>query len=105
MKHLVSVILVTCPDDRAEALAWAVVEAGVAACVNIVPQVNSVYRWQGRVKQTREALLVIKSPADNFDAVKEVVLRNHPYELPEILSVPVGRGHEPYLQWILNSSA
>lgn len=91
---------VTCPVDKADALATLLVETGVAACVNVVPRITSIYRWQGRVERDDEALLVIKSTAERFDDLKAQVLANHPYELPEVIAVDIAAGHLPYLQWI-----
>ena len=95
--------LVTCPPDHADALARALVEAGHAACVNVVPKVNSVYRWKGEVRRDDESLLVIKTALEHFDALKQAVLKLHPYELPEVIAVSVQRGHQPYLDWVLDS--
>jgi periplasmic divalent cation tolerance protein len=97
--------LVTCPVDRAEALATALVEGRHAACVNIVPKVRSIYRWKGEVQNDDEALLVIKTQASAFDELKQAVLKLHPYELPEVIAVSVERGHQPYLDWIRESTS
>lgn len=94
------VALVTCPPDRAQALADMLVEGRHAACVNIVPAIRSVYRWKGEVQRDDETLLVIKTRASHFDALKQAVLKHHPYELPEVIAVSVERGHQPYLDWI-----
>jgi periplasmic divalent cation tolerance protein len=99
----VALAFVTCPADRAEALAAALVESRVAACVNIVPGLRSVYRWQGEVCRDDEALLLIKHPAAAFEALRAAVLAHHPYELPEIVAVDLDRGHPPYLDWVLAS--
>ncbi len=99
----VIIALVTCPVDRADALASALVENRHAACVNIVPQVKSVYRWKGEVQRDDEALLVIKTRAAAFETLKQAVLKLHPYELPEVIAVNVDHGHPPYLDWVLSS--
>jgi periplasmic divalent cation tolerance protein len=96
--------LVSCPPDRAAAIAEALVEGRVAACVNIVPAVRSVYRWQGAVQRDEEALLLIKTAADSFEELKRAVLAVHPYELPEVIALPVGHGHVPYLEWVVQSA-
>ncbi len=75
-----------------------------AACVNVIPSVRSTYRWQGEVQQDEESLLIIKTTAECFAALKEAVLKSHPYELPEIVAVNLSDGHAPYLDWILNST-
>ena len=97
--------MVTCPADVAENLASALVECRVAACVNIVPGLRSVYRWQGEVCRDDEALLLIKHPTEGFDALRDAVLARHPYELPEIIAVDLARGHLPYLAWIIEACA
>jgi periplasmic divalent cation tolerance protein len=101
----VLIALVTCPPDRAEALASALVEGRHAACVNIVPQVQSVYRWKGEVQRDAEALLIIKATAAHFETLKQAVLKLHPYELPEVIAVNVERGHQPYLDWVADNIA
>jgi len=100
----VLVVLVTCPPDKAQAIAGALVEERVAACVNVVPSLLSVYRWKGAVHNDAEALLIVKTTKDRFEALKQAVLKHHPYELPEVIAVPVERGHTPYLEWVIESS-
>jgi len=102
MSHA-QVAWVTCPAAHAEALARCLVEARVAACVNILPAVTSIYRWQDEVSQDTEALLMIKTTADAFEELKREVLALHPYELPEIIAVDIAAGHAPYLAWIAAS--
>jgi periplasmic divalent cation tolerance protein len=100
----VLVVLVTCPPDKAQAIAGALVEERVAACVNVVPSLSSVYRWKGAVHNDAEALLLVKTSKDRFEALKQAVLRHHPYELPEVIAIQVDRGHAPYLEWVIESS-
>ena len=95
---------VSCPPAQAEPLAVALVEARVAACVSIVPAIRSVYRWQGAVQRDDEALLLIKTAAARFEALKAEVLKHHPYELPEIVAVNPVHGHAPYFDWVVESS-
>jgi periplasmic divalent cation tolerance protein len=83
----------------ARGLAEQLVEARLAACVNILPQLYSVYRWQGRVEQDDEQLLLIKTAADKVDALTEKLLSLHPYETPEVVVLPVESLHGPYAQW------
>lgn len=97
-------VMVTCPPDKAQAMAGALVEERVAACVNVVPGLASVYRWRGEVQRDAESLLLVKTSADRFEALKQAVLKHHPYELPEVIAVPVDRGHAPYLEWVIESS-
>ena len=72
----------------------------LAACVNIVPAIRSVYRWEGQVQDDIEALLVIKTRAACYERLEQTIAAAHPYELPEIIAVPVERGFAPYLAWI-----
>lgn len=95
------IVLTTCPDqENAERLANQLVETRLAACVNIVPGIRSVYRWKGEVVKDNELLLVIKSRTDRFDSLREMIITNHPYELPEVIAVSVSAAHLPYLAWI-----
>ena len=100
----VLVVLVTCPPDKAQGIAEALVEERVAACVNVVPSLSSVYRWKGAVHHEDEAMLLVKTTTDRFEALKQAVLMHHPYELPEVIAVSVDRGHTPYLEWVIESS-
>lgn len=104
MAQDVIVVLVTCPQDKAQAIATRLVEERVAACVNVVPGVQSTFRWQGKVQSEGEALLVVKTARDRFEALRQAVLRHHPYELPEVIALPVDRGHAPYLDWVVEST-
>lgn len=91
----------TCPDSKsADQIALALVEQSLAACVNRIPGVVSTYRWQGHVEQASEHLLMIKTSVAQFDALSRAILELHPYELPEIIAVPIQQGFEPYLKWI-----
>jgi periplasmic divalent cation tolerance protein len=95
----------TCPDAAsAQALTEALVGEGLAACINRLPGVLSTYRWQGRMHTDREELLLIKTTAGRFDALCARLLALHPYELPELIAVPVERGHEAYLAWVRGES-
>jgi periplasmic divalent cation tolerance protein len=87
------------PPD-AERIARALVEERLAACVNIVPGVVSIYRWKGNVEQEPELMLVIKTLAERVDAVKARLLELHPYELAEVVVIPIAGGHAPYLAWL-----
>jgi periplasmic divalent cation tolerance protein len=104
MAQEVLVVLVTCPPDRAQQIATALVEERVAACVNVVPSLQSIYRWKDDVQSDGEALLIVKTAQDRFEALKQAVLRHHPYELPEVIAVAVDRGHAPYLEWVVEST-
>lgn len=97
--HLV--VLSTCPDrDSAEEIATALVEDGHAACVNVVPGLTSVYRWQGSTHHDSEFLLVIKTTRESYRRTEETILRLHPDELPEVIALPVEKGLSDYLHWV-----
>ena len=83
-----------------EAIAEALVGERLAACVNLLPGVRSVYRWKGEVHRDDEVLAVMKTTAGRFEALRARVCALHPYELPEVLSVPSGPAHLPYLAWV-----
>jgi len=91
--------------EDASRIARALVERRLAACVNVVPGVRSVYRWQGRVEEDDERLLVIKTRRERFEALREALLALHPYELPEAIVLPIEAGHAPYLAWLDESVA
>jgi len=102
--HNYILILSTCPDlSGAKRIARLLVESGVSACVNIIPNVASVYRWKGLVECQEECLLIIKSRDECFPAVRDKILEQHPYELPEVIAVPVIDGFDKYLRWIDNA--
>ena len=93
--------ITTCPDmEVADTIASALVGERLAACVNILPGARSVYEWQGRLEQSDEILLLIKTTKHNYPAVESVLRAKHPYELPEILAVPVEQGLTDYLDWV-----
>ena len=101
----VCVVLVTAPnEEKAAELAHALVGEKLAACVNIVPRARSIYRWESDVKDEAEALLVVKTSADRFEALHQRVLALHPYQVPEVLRLEVAQGHLPYLDWVRDST-
>lgn len=91
--------------EDAERLARDLVDRRLAACVNILPGVRSIYRWKGRTEAASERLLVIKTRAERFDALREALVSQHPYELPEVVALPLAAGHAPYLAWLDGSVA
>lgn len=97
-------VLVSAPAARAPGLAQALVEARLAACVQVLPGVRSVYRWQDRVEHDEESLLLAKTTDARFEELKTFVLAHHPYELPEIVAVPVASAHAPYLAWVFDNT-
>ncbi len=99
------VVLVTCPTVAVgERIARQLVEERLAACVNLIPRVTSVYRWQGKLARDRETLLVIKSRRIRFPALARRVAALHPYSVPEIIALPVPAGSRAYLEWVAEST-
>lgn len=94
-------VFCTCPDaDSARRIADALVEQHLAACVNILPGVTSVYRWKGEVHHDQEQLLLVKTRRERLDELKVHIVMQHPYELPEIIAVEIAAGLDAYLAWI-----
>lgn len=94
----------TCAElGEAEAIAHDLIDAGLAACVNIVPGIRSVYRWQDQVENTVEQLLIIKAAKRRYAQIEARIKALHSYELPEIVAVPITGGLPEYLQWLLNT--
>ena len=94
-------VLTTCPSmAEAEGLAEELLKARLAACVNIVPGVLSLYEWQGKMEREQEFLLLIKSRSDRFAELEALVQANHSYDTPELIAVPIEQGLGPYLRWI-----
>lgn len=94
-------VLTTCPDEAAaERVARALVETGLAACVNALPGARSFYTWQGRMEDTPEWVLLIKTRSELFEPLAQALRAAHPYELPEVIAVPIATGTEDYLAWI-----
>lgn len=101
---LALVVLVTCPDRAvAKRLAEALVRRRLAACVNIVPGIQSVFRWKGKVERASEILLLIKTTAKAFQRLRQAIAQLHPYDVPEIIALPVQGGHAAYLAWVAES--
>ena len=99
-------MLVTCPTQAVgRRLAERLVKAHLAACVNLLPRVESTFWWQGRIERCREALLIIKTSAARFERLRRAVIRLHPYEVPEVIALPIAAGHPPYLRWLSASLA
>lgn len=95
------VILSTCSsEEEAERIARALVEARLAACVNVLPQVRSFYRWQGAIEDAAEFLLVIKSSRPLFPALRAALEKIHSYEVPELVALAVVDGSANYLHWL-----
>jgi periplasmic divalent cation tolerance protein len=95
------IVLSTCPDgDSARRIANILVEGRLAACVNILPGLRSVFRWEGKVESADETLLLIKTRQEQYAPLEAVLREHHPYELPEVLSVSIDSGLPAYLTWL-----
>jgi periplasmic divalent cation tolerance protein len=96
------VMMTAASQDEASRIAEMLVSARLAACVQILPEIESVYRWQGEVKREQEILLLAKTVASRFDELESKVRAMHSYETPEIVAVPVADVSAPYLKWLLS---
>jgi len=97
------VLTTTGSQEEARKIARTLVERRLAACVNIIPQVESVYRWQGKVEDAHEWLLLIKTTTAAFERVRDAIRELHSYDLPECISFSVENGSSAYLDWISES--
>jgi periplasmic divalent cation tolerance protein len=106
MEHLDALLVLTTWPAAADARAFAttLVNERLAACVNILPEMESVYRWQGAVERERERQVIIKTTGRRLEALKQRVRALHPYEVPELIAVPITGGGEPYLAWLAEST-
>ena len=95
------VLMSAFPDAAtAERLGRVLVEASLAACVNVLPGVRSIYRWNGDIQCDEEALMIVKTTAACLEAARERLVAIHPYEVPEVVALPVSDGHHAYLSWV-----
>ncbi len=102
----VDLVLVNAPPDRAAAMARSLVEQRLVACVNILPAVRSVYRWEGKIEEADESTLLMKTRRSLIPELTAAVKLLHPYEVPEIIALPVAgdRGNADYLRWVLSET-
>jgi periplasmic divalent cation tolerance protein len=99
------VVLCSVPNDQVgEQIARALLEEHLAACVNILPGVRSLYRWQGAIQDDRELMLVIKTRSDRYERLEQRVRELHPYEVCEVVALEVTEGSRPYLDWVLGET-
>lgn len=99
------VVLTNCPDDEvADRIARTLVEGGLAACVNRLAPVSSIYRWRGAVERATETPLLIKTTRERYTEVEQAIRALHPYEVPEIVAVAIAAGFAPYLRWIVDET-
>jgi periplasmic divalent cation tolerance protein len=97
------IVLITSPPNQSEGLARTLVEEHLAACVNIVPGVQSIYLWEGKVCNDSEQLLVVKSNRSAWEKLRERVIQLHSYEVPEIICLCVDDGDKRYIEWLNNA--
>ncbi len=101
MPNTAEIILCTCPDKHsAEKIARLLITDNLAACVNIVPGITSIYKWKDQIDSAQEHLLLIKSNRGNYPMLETAIKGHHPYELPEIIAIPIVNGLPEYLNWI-----
>lgn len=97
-------VLCTCPAEAvADEIATALLERRLAACVNRIARVESMYRWEGKIERDQEHLLLIKTTAAAYHRVEELIVEMHPYDVPEVIAVSVDRGSIRYLDWLADS--
>ncbi len=103
MNNALVVITTTETLADGERLARILVEAELAACAQVLPQITTVYRWQGKVEQANEALLLIKTTSMAYPELENAIMQNHSYQTPEIIALPVEMGSADYLNWLATS--
>ena len=97
----IQLVITNCPDEEtANRIGLALIEEKLAACVNILPRVQSIYRWQGAVESATEVPLLIKTTAASYPALEAAIRERHPYDIPEIIALPVTAGLPAYLNWV-----
>ena len=105
MNHELVVFVTTSNKDEAARLADALVSERLAACVNIVPEIESIYRWEGKVTRDSEVLLIIKTTAERYAELERRVKALHSYSEPEVIALKIEQGSEQYLKWLRDSTA
>lgn len=97
----IQLILTTCPDyECASVIAEQLIDAQLSACVNILPGITSIYQWKNEIQSEQEHLLIAKTSANLYQQVEQCILAQHPYELPEIIAIPLENGLADYLNWV-----
>lgn len=90
-------------EEEAVLIARTVVEEKLAACANIIPTIRSIYRWQGKVEDETESLILIKTRSESIEALIVRIKELHTYDVPDIVAIPIDRGYRPYLDWVLEN--
>jgi periplasmic divalent cation tolerance protein len=98
------VVLVTAPGNKAEEMSHKIIGNGLAACVNIIDNVKSIYKWKGEIASSRESLLIIKTATKKVENLIKFIKEDHPYEIPEVISMDISEGNPDYLNWIDEST-
>ena len=99
-------VLTNLPDlESAQLVARTLIESRLAACVNLLPAVQSMYRWQGQIEEATEITLLIKTTSQHYDRLQQAIVKLHPYDVPEIIASPIVAGYAPYLHWIATETA
>ena len=93
-------IFVTIPEKKAKSLAKILLKNRVCACVNIVKGIESLFLWEGKIDEAKEALLIIKTKKSQFSKLKRTITKNHPYSVPEIIAFEIDKINKPYRQWL-----
>jgi len=102
----VLIVLCTCPGQgEAEKLAGGLLKEGFAACVNILPEIRSIYRWQGVLNNDGESLMIIKTSRLKYSGLQSWLEQQHPYDVPEIIALPVEKGSSAYLDWVMSETS
>ncbi len=104
MSNFISVFMTTASQAEAEKIAFALIDEKLAACINIFPGVQSVYRWDDKVQKEEEVVLIAKTRLEQFENLKILAKRLHSHENPCIVATPITTGHQPYLSWIIQET-
>ncbi len=104
MTNAMLVLTTVSSSDAAAELAKKLVGERLAACANLVPALRSIYRWEGKVQDENEVLVLLKTQQQHYERLKARLLELHPYEVPEVIGIPVERGHQAYLDWIVRET-
>lgn len=94
------VLVTTATEDEAVRIGRSLVESRLAACANVIPRIRSIYRWEGKIADEQESLIVLKSRAELFSDLEQEVKRLHSYSVPEVIAIPISAGSSQYINWI-----